>query len=425
MKTDPALVRVRWRLTLWYVGVFTVILAFLGGGLFLVVRRQVSRRLDASLQSATAALARAARIREVERARATGPVVDAVDELHIPDRVLYLCDANGRLVKPDSAPPWVLEAARATTSSGRIDRDLTTPDHHTVRLHAERFRTDTAGYIAIAVADRAELESQYATLIEAFAVAAVVALLLVGSGGYLLVRQSTAPIERSMNQMRRFMADAAHELRTPITIVRTRAELALNAAREAGVEGGTDAAAFQAIEREANRLGRIVGDLLTLARAESGDRPIARESLYLDDAAMNAVEAARALADHKGVKLLVGTFEEARVSGDAALLRQLFLILLDNAIKFTPAGGQVQLDVAANDGHAEVVVADTGIGIPPDQLPNIFERFYRGDPARQQAEGAGLGLAIARWIADAHRAELTVESEPGKGTRVRVRFGLS
>ncbi|HTR22019.1 MAG TPA: ATP-binding protein [Gemmatimonadales bacterium] len=421
MTSDRALRRVRWRLTLWYAGVFTAILVLLGGGLFLAVRRQMSRQLDLSLQAATEALTRAARIREVERAHATGTVMDAVDELHIPDRLLFLFDSAGRPLKPDSAPSWTRTAALEAVVRGRVDRDIDAPNDHDVRLHAERFSTAQTSYIAIAVADRLELEDQFATLIEAFTAAAFVAILLVGGGGYLLVRQSTAPIERSMDQMRRFMADAAHELRTPITIVRTRAELALGAPREPG----TDAAAFQAIEREAGRLGSIVGDLLTLARAESGDRPIAREPLYLDDAAMNAVEAARALADHKGVKLEVGAFEEARIAGDAALLRQLFLIVLDNAIKFTPPGGQVRLDVAATDGHAEVVVADTGIGIPVEQVPHIFERFYRGDPARQQAEGAGLGLAIARWIADAHGADIAIQSAPGAGTRVSIRFALA
>src|SRR5205814_6846159 len=100
----------------------------------------------------------------------------------------------------------------------------------------------------------------------------------------------------------------------------------------------------------------------------------------------------------------VGRFEEARVTGDAALVRQLLVIVLDNAVKFTPGGGQVTLDVATEDGRATVVIADTGIGIPAEQLPRVFERFYRGDPARHEADGAGLGLAIARWIADAHGA---------------------
>jgi len=96
------------------------------------------------------------------------------------------------------------------------------------------------------------------------------------------------------------------------------------------------------------------------------------------------------------------------------------VIVLDNAVKFTPGGGHVRLDVATQDGRAAVVVADTGVGIPADQLPRVFERFYRGDGARQEGEGAGLGLAIARWIADAHGARIDIASTPGAGTRVTI-----
>lgn len=418
------LARLRLDLTLWYAGVLTLMLALLGGGLFVAVRRQISGHLDASLQAATAALMQAARIRETERAHAKGAVVDAVDELHIPDRSLYLLDSSGRPVKPERAPVWIQDAAREAARTGRTDRTLRAPADHELRLHAERFTGSTGTvYVAAAVADRLELEDEYASLIRAFGAAALVALLLVAGGGYLLVRKSTAPIERSLDQMRRFMADAAHELRTPITILRTRAEVGLAQDREPA----RDRAMLEAIARETARLGGLAGDLLTLARADAGERPIGREPLYLDDAAAGAVDAVRALAQHKTVGVDVGTFEEARIIGDPALVRQLLLIVLDNAIKFTPAGGRVRLDVATVDGRAAVVVTDTGIGIPAAQLPHVFERFYRGDQARREAEGAGLGLAIARWIADAHGARIDIGPAPGggAGTRVTISFPLS
>ena len=394
------LARLRLRLTILYLGVFTLILGLLGGGLFLTVRRQMSRQLDVSLKAATAALERAAQIREAEQANARGAVVDAVDELHVPGRTLYLFDDAGQPIKPAAAPPWIQDAARAAARDSRADREWESPDERTLRLHAERFKGNSgSGYVAVAVADRVELEDQYSSLIETFAAAALVALLLVAGGGYLLVRKSTAPVERSMDQMRRFMADAAHELRTPITLLRTRTEVALSQDREAA----RDATTLRAIDREAAQLGKIVGDLLTLARADAGERTIAHAPVYLDDVA-------------------AGRFEEARVTGDAALVRQLLVIVLDNAVKFTPGGGQVTLDVATEDGRATVVIGDTGIGIPVEQLPRVFERFYRGDPARREADGAGLGLAIARWIADAHGARIDLASPPGGGTRVTIVF---
>jgi len=224
-----------------------------------------------------------------------------------------------------------------------------------------------------------------------------------------------------MDQMRRFMADAAHELRTPITILRTRAEVALEQDREAARDAGT----LRAVEREAARLGEIVQNLLMLARADAGERPVARLPLYLDDVAAEAVDAVRPLAEQKRVQLEVGAFEEAKITGEPALVRQLLLIVLDNAVKFTAAGGRVRLDVSAENGRAAAVVSDTGVGIPAEQVPHVFERFYRGDPARHTADGAGLGLAIARWIADAHGGRIEIGSTPGTGTRVTVSFPVT
>ncbi|HKW41533.1 MAG TPA: HAMP domain-containing sensor histidine kinase [Gemmatimonadales bacterium] len=418
----PPLARLRLQLTLWYAGIFMSILAGLGVGLYLAVRHRMSLNLDGSLRAATTALERAARVRETEQASARGVVADAVDELYVPDRSLFLFDAGGQPVKPPQAPEWVQDAAREAGRSGRADRDFETPDDHVVRLHAERF-TGPSGkeYVAAVVADRLELDSEYASLIRAFGAAAVIALLLVAGGGYVLVRKSTAPIEQSMERTRRFMADAAHQLRTPITILRTRAEIA--AAQER--EPVRDAATFQAIERETARTGEIIGELLTLARADAGERPVVRATVYLDDAVASAVEVARALAERKQVRLEVTAFEEAKVVGDPALLRQLLLLVLDNAIKFTPAGGRVRLDVSAQDGRAAVVVSDNGVGIPATDLPHVFERFYRGSAAGWESEGAGLGLAIARWIAEVHGAKISITSEPGAGTRVTLAFPVA
>jgi signal transduction histidine kinase len=238
-----------------------------------------------------------------------------------------------------------------------------------------------------------------------------------------VARQAAAPVERAIGHMHQFMADAAHELRTPITVVRSRAEIALQRSRNP--DDYTEA--LLGIEHEAERLGRIVEDLLTLARADTGERPIERVRVFLDDVTLDAATAARAIADRKGVHLDVGAFDEAPVSGDGTLLRQLVLILLDNAVKFTAAGGSVCVDGESSNGAPRLRVVDTGCGIPPEQLPRIFERFYLGDPARTRgsgngAQGAGLGLSIARWIADAHDATIDVQSEPGQGTRVTVHF---
>jgi signal transduction histidine kinase len=412
------LARLRVRLTLWYAGTLAFILLVLGAGLFFAIGTQVSRRIDQSLRGATVAIERATH--DLETERAAGGAADAIEELDIPDRALYLFDAKGQPVSPADADSWVRDAARAALAQGIADFQRRSATRTESRLHAERFTSGSgATYVAVAVAERPNIREQYASLIGVFGIAALAALLLVALGGFLLARHSTVPVERSMEQMQRFMADAAHELRTPVTILRTRTEIALSRPRDpAG-----DSAEFQAIEREADRIGGIIGDLLTLARADAGERKFVRGALYLDDVVWQAVSSARALAERKGVALSVGSFEEAQTLGDAELIERLVLIVLDNAIKYTPPGGSVRVDVAAQNGKRSVVVTDTGIGIPPDQLPRVFERFYRGEGARTHAEGAGLGLPIARWIADLHGARIAVSSD-SRGTRVEIDFPL-
>lgn len=415
--------QLRRRLTAWYVVTFCGILLLLGGGLFFSIRRQLSMQLDSSLRSATTELARAARIREME-AGARGRVVDAVEELHIPDRALYLLDTAGKPLTPDTAAEWVQAAARAARDAPRLAEHAEL-DEVRLRLRAERF-TLLSGLplVAVAVADQVELEDRYAALIASFGAAALMAVVLVAVGGSFLVQKSLLPVERSIAHMRRFMADAAHEMRTPLTVIRSRAEVALQKPREAAEY----AEAMRGVEAETRRLGRIVEDLLTLARADAGERSVERHRVFLDDIVSDAAGAARAMAQARGVELTVDEFEESAVEGDAALLRQLAMLLLDNAVKFTPAGGHVSLRVGTVDGRSTLTVEDNGPGISEEQLPHIFDRFYRGDPAHSRgmvgsaSDGAGLGLAIAKWIVEAHDAEIRVHTAAGVGTRMTVVF---
>jgi signal transduction histidine kinase len=412
------LVRLRHRLTIWYVATLGLIIFLLGMGLFAVISYQLSQQLDDSLRSATLELVRAARIREME-AGARGRVVDAVDELNIPDRMLYLLDVNGNPIKPAKADNWIRQAAKKAGASGQIILQNDVPEDKTLRLHAMRFTLASGReLVAVAIADQVELEDKYSDLITAFVVIAFAALFLLAAGGFILVRKSTAPIERSIEFMRRFMADAAHELRTPITILRTRAEVALQQPREPA----NYVSALQGIEAEARRLGGIVDSLLVLARADAGERQIEKTRIFLDDIAIDAAGAAQVVARQKNVDVTVDLFEEAPVDGDPILIRQLIMIVLDNAVKFTDAGGQVHVRVSMLQGAPTFAVEDTGIGIKQEELSRVFQRFFRGETARSRTDGAGLGLSIASWIAREHGADISLSSEPGKGTNVILTF---
>jgi signal transduction histidine kinase len=414
--------RLRLRLTAWYVGTFFTILALLGVGMFAAITRRFDQDLDASLRVATSEFATASRA----SAAAGGGSV----ELRIPDRSLFLTDTLGRAQHPGALEPWLQQLARAAWVHRQADTSYSAGDEHVLRAHAEAFRLATGQpLIAIAAADEIELEDRYAPLIAAFGAAAIVALVLVAAGGWFLARQTTAPVERAIEHMRRFMADAAHELRTPITVVRSRAEIALQREREPG----DYARALRGIEQEAIRLGRIVEDLLMLARADTGERPIERQRVFLDDITLDAADAARSVAERKHVMLVVDSFEEAAVLGDADLLRQLVMILLDNAVKFTEPNGSVRVGVSAVAGRATLTVRDTGVGITSGELQHVFERFYRSDLSRSRgasrdtssSTGAGLGLSIAQWIADEHGASIEIESQPRQGTAVVVQFPVA
>lgn len=410
--------RLRVRLTAWYVGVFAVVLLAFGVALFAVLTRQISARLDASLAAATEEVARAT-LHELQEPPGPGPA-DPMEELRIPGRTLYLFDESGGVIHPDRAPAWVRDLAVSALERGdrQTERDVSAV---TWRAHAHRFALpDGSRRVGIAAADMVELDHQYAGLLLAFGLAAGLALALLGGGGWLVAHRSTEPVRDAFQRMRDFMADAAHELRTPVAVVEGHAEVALRQPREKAeyVE------ILRSVHGEAARLAGILENLLTVARADAGAWPVRLESVFLDDILLDVVENARVLGADKRVTLDVTALEELPVQGDPDLLRQLLMILLDNAIKFSRPESVVRVAVRRDDGQGVLEVADDGPGIEASRLPHVFERFHRGDRARQRESGAGLGLSIARWTADVHGAGIGIDSEPGHGTRVTVQFPL-
>lgn len=184
---------------------------------------------------------------------------------------------------------------------------------------------------------------------------------------------------------------------------------------------GADAASLEAMESELKRMIRLVGDLLLLAQADSGHLPLEEREVDLDTLMIEVYKQAKLLTESVKVRLLMP--EPARVKGDADRLKQVLLNLVTNAIKYTPAGGEVILSLTVEGGYAFMRVTDTGIGIPKEDLPYIFERFYRVDKARDRSiGGVGLGLSIAKWIVEAHHGRIEVESEVGKGSTFTVQL---
>jgi heavy metal sensor kinase len=227
-------------------------------------------------------------------------------------------------------------------------------------------------------------------------------------------------LDTAFREQRQLTADVSHELRTPLAVIQAQTSLALRRRRSAQEY----AAVLTSIQEETERLSRMVGDLLLLARAEAGQETIQREPVRLDHVARWCVDQVKNVAQHKGVHLRL-IAEPALLEGDTDRLRQLVLNLVDNAIKYTPSDGRVLVVVKVSGEHAVLRVADTGEGMDPESLPYIFQRFYRGDRARTRGEsGSGLGLAIARWVAEAHGGTIEVKSKRGSGSVFTVHLPL-
>jgi two-component system, OmpR family, sensor histidine kinase CiaH len=240
---------------------------------------------------------------------------------------------------------------------------------------------------------------------------------------FILTRRALVPVRLAMERQREFVADASHELRTPLTLIRANAEVALRSKQPKPAETKellTD------ICKETDYLSRLVSDLLTLARADMDKLEVKMEPVELKRLAADVTRQMQPLAENRQLELEVEELEPGRseiwLSGEEVRLKQLLVILLDNAIKYTPAG-QVRLQVGSGGRGQSVVikVSDTGIGIPHDKLEQIFERFYRVDKARSRSEGGfGLGLSIANWIVKSHHGTIQVNSQVGKGTTFTV-----
>ncbi|HYK82802.1 MAG TPA: ATP-binding protein [Gemmatimonadales bacterium] len=234
------------------------------------------------------------------------------------------------------------------------------------------------------------------------------------------LNQMMTRLERSFAALRRFTADASHELKTPLTVLRAGVERAITTPNMPQ----DTLATLEETLHEINRMTELVDALLTLARADEGTAPLHREPVDLRAIVEEARETGELLAEQAGVQVEVATPPApVVVPVDASRIRQLILNLLTNAVKYTPAGGTVRLELGRADGRVTLTVADTGIGIAPGDLPHIFDRFWRADSARTrrgERAGSGLGLAICKWIAEAHGGQIDVVSRPGRGTTFTV-----
>jgi heavy metal sensor kinase len=452
---------VRIRLTLWYAGVLALSLVAFALVIYYAAGNIFHERQDESLRS-TAQTVASAYVEELGEAHSLAKAGEVVlAEITFPNRYVQLTDNTGKPIASSanlsgssiSIPAPALAGARARGFSHATVSGLRVA---VVPLSADQ----TLGYAAVAE-PLSVIELGLRELRRDLLAGVPLVLLLASAGGYFLARKSLAPIasmnsqtqrisaenlsarldvtnsrdelghlattindllarlENSFKEQQRFIADASHELRTPLAVLRGETEVVLGKTRSIAEYQQS----LSLIQDEAEQLSRIVEDLFILARQPIDTRAVLRhERVSLNDTVRDCARAARVLAARKGVRLkLDNDSPPIALNGDEELIKRMILNLLDNAVKYTPAGGEIFLALARQNGNAEIIVRDTGIGIPEADQPRVFDRFYRVDKARARAMGgAGLGLSIAQWIVEVHGGEINVASAPGEGSKFTV-----
>ena len=338
----------------------------------------------------------------------------------VTDEKSDIFDCTEGITETDLVSPAVLEVA---LKDGSATVENTSADGETQRIYVLPAEDSDGSQVFLQIGR--SIEAELDTLEELRTILlAVVALSVAPAmvGGYMLSGRVLRPIKTAVDSQRTFIADASHELKTPIAVVRTNAELLeRHIASPKGVSEA-DRESVADIISETERLGRMVDQMLTLAQADAGRVTMAiDDDVALDELMDEVGRSMNALADSHGVTLRTAASPHIEVLGDRERLRELLVILVDNAIKYTLSGGQIELSLRRKGRNGTISVTDTGQGIPADSLAHIFDRFYRVDKARSRDEGGtGLGLAIAKHIVDAHSGTIGITSTVGVGTTVTV-----
>lgn len=447
---------IKFRLTLWYLGAIVAMLAIFGTFAYYLLSRNLYRNLDDSL-----------RTRFIEL---RGSIKYDGRQFMFDEKVnefVMIYDADGVLMQR-LGPNVQFSNIDKTVEQALFGKDAFQSAERSegpgVRLYAAPFNVDSQTRVALVVGRTTnEIVSVLAIFRMVILNSSIFVVLLAGVGGIFLTDRTLKPVEQiaetargigesdlsrridvqtddelgllaaTLNGMigrlevafkkeRQFVADASHELRTPLAIIQAESSLALEKSRSEDEYQRS----LELVSQEVAYMSEVVGKMLLLARSDSGSEPVDFEDIRLKDLITELVQDLELLVQDKGLRLDLGPMEDLKVRGDRVKLKQLFLNVLDNAIRYTPNGGAISASLARRDSQAVAAITDTGIGIAAEHMPFIFDRFYRVDKARTASDGGtGLGLAIALSVAKMHGGGIEAESEPDKGTTFRIVLPLS
>jgi heavy metal sensor kinase len=449
---------IRLRLTLWYVSIFGTLLVAFSAYIYSLLSNDLHEEFDASLLRT--AMATNGYFNEfVERKNEAAGALETVKELQFEELRTAIYKEGDLLAASGSDIPEIIQRSGILGVPKRPA--FATDARKGLRLVGVGFQEDHRSYVVVVIEPLHELTGQLARVRRIFFIGLPAALLFAAAGGSLLAKKSLEPVveicdqtqrigasnlnerlsifhprdelgrlgavingllsrlETAFKVMREFMADASHELRTPIAVIHAEADVTLS--RERTIEEYRNS--LMVIRNQSSHLKRIVGDMLVLARADAGQRPLHLREIYLDDLVDECCRAAQTLAAPAGVQLTLESDRDISFHGDEELLRRMTVNLLDNALHYTPAGGSVAVKLEALHSHIHLIIRDTGMGIPKDCQPRIFDRFYRVNSWRKDG-GSGLGLSIVKLAAEAHCGTVEVESAPGYGSTFTVNLPL-
>ena len=258
------------------------------------------------------------------------------------------------------------------------------------------------------------------TLLMIMWVALIAGVLIAAVAGLFLARRALKPIQAAWDRQQQFVSDASHEIRTPLTIIQSRIEMLLQTPQAKVQEKVND---ISISLRETRRLSKLVSQLLTLARSDANQIELDLSPLTLNTVLRQVFEQFEELAVYQDKQLTLNISEKPmEILGDKGRIHQVLVIFLDNALKFTGEGGEITMIGRQEGNNVVIEIKDNGIGIKPEHLPHVFDRFFQADPSRTDREGTGLGLSIAKWIIEKHKGRLSVESTVGQGTQFTMVF---
>ena len=467
------------RLTLWYVCVLAFILTVFAVLAYFYFALTLYSQTDKSLSEVGTSFeitAKRHHVNKDENKTVDEAISHTAEDVSFKNYKIFVFSSDKKLrwetktleletnIKTETADKWV----QKFTERKEASIDGFSNDGESFRVHYHPFQIGRDNFYLIVIHPLDEQKDLLTNIRYAFLIIVPLVLILTSFGGYFLAQKSLSPIaemsrkaekidahnlyerlpveheedelgslaksfnrllERlnlSFEQQKRFMADASHELRTPVAIVRGESEVSLTKDDRQSSEYRETITIMQ---KEAERMSRIIEDLFTLARADAGENPLAKTSVYIEDILAETIKAFRSIGSKQGISLVFNDKKEMPFEADEHLLRRLFTNLIDNAIKHTKT--RVIVGASLENGRYKIEVSDDGEGIPVESQSQIFDRFYRVDKSRSRwkkspvGSGAGLGLSISRWIAELHNGTLELTRSDPEGTVFTLTFPAS